>query len=65
MLKGGIRDYSNKMQFMTENYLMDMKVEKETIRSLYFESVKKMVNYMIDNSLNLKKMEDSLRSQTL
>jgi len=62
MLKGGIRDYSNKMQFMTENYLMDMKVEKETIRSLYFESVKKMVNYMIDNSLNLKKMEDSLRS---
>jgi len=34
-------------------------------RLKYFEGVKKMIKYMIDNSLTLKKTEDSLRSQML
>ena len=65
MLKGGKRDYSNKLQYFTENYLMDMMEDKENNRMKYFESVKKIIKYMIDNSLALKKTEDSVRMQRL
>ena len=65
MLKGGRRDYNNRLQYFTENYLMDMMGDKENNRIKYFESVKKIIKYMIDNSLTLKKTEDELRAQKL
>jgi len=61
MLKGGPKENLNKLSFFSESYLLEINAEKETNRSKYFESIRKIVKYMIDNSLALKRAEDSLR----